>query len=57
MDTVTTLKLLGVKQVTDVVYETFEEFKEHILVGEPFEISITASLKPKEKETQYTKTK
>ena len=27
MDTVTTLKLLGVKQVTDVVYETFEEFK------------------------------
>ena len=37
--------------------KTFEEFKEHILVGEPFEISITASLKPKEKETQYTKTK
>ena len=27
MDTVTTLKLLGVKQVTDVVYETFAEFK------------------------------
>ena len=27
MDTVTTLKLLGVKQVTDVVYETFDEFK------------------------------
>ena len=27
MDTVTTLKLLGVKQVTDVVYETFNEFK------------------------------
>ena len=27
MDVVTTLKLLGVKQVTDVVYETFEEFK------------------------------
>ena len=27
MDTVTTLKLLGVKQVTDVVYETFSEFK------------------------------
>lgn len=27
MDTVTTLKLLGAKQVTDVVYETFEEFK------------------------------
>jgi dihydropyrimidine dehydrogenase (NAD+) subunit PreT len=27
MDTVTTLKLLGVKQVSDVVYETFEEFK------------------------------
>ena len=27
MDTVTTLKLLGVKHVTDVVYETFEEFK------------------------------
>jgi len=27
MDTVTTLKLMGVKQVTDVVYETFEEFK------------------------------
>ncbi len=27
MDVVTTLKLLGVKQVTDVVYETFAEFK------------------------------
>ncbi len=27
MDTVTTLRLLGVKQVTDVVYETFDEFK------------------------------
>lgn len=27
MDTVTTLKLLGAKQVSDVVYETFEEFK------------------------------
>ncbi len=27
MDTVTSLKLLGVKQVSDVVYETFEEFK------------------------------
>jgi len=27
MDTVTTLKLLGVKEVTDVVYETFAEFK------------------------------
>ncbi len=27
MDTVTTLKLLGVPQVTDVVYETFAEFK------------------------------
>ena len=27
MDVVTTLKLLGVKQVTDVVYETFSEFK------------------------------
>ena len=27
MDTVTTLKLLGVKQVADVVYETFAEFK------------------------------
>lgn len=27
MDTVMTLKLLGVKQVTDVVYETFDEFK------------------------------
>ena len=27
MDTVTTIKLLGVKQVTDVVYETFAEFK------------------------------
>ena len=27
MDTVTSLKLMGVKQVTDVVYETFEEFK------------------------------
>ena len=27
MDVVTSLKLLGVKQVTDVVYETFEEFK------------------------------
>ena len=27
MDTVTTLKLLGVPQVTDVVYETFDEFK------------------------------
>jgi hypothetical protein len=27
MDTVTTLKLLGVEQVTDVVYETFAEFK------------------------------
>jgi dihydropyrimidine dehydrogenase (NAD+) subunit PreT len=27
MDTVTTLKLLGVSQVTDVVYETFAEFK------------------------------
>ena len=27
MDTITTLKLLGVKQVTDVVYETFDEFK------------------------------
>lgn len=27
MDVVTTLKLLGVKHVTDVVYETFEEFK------------------------------
>ena len=27
MDVVTTLKLLGVKQVTDVVYETFDEFK------------------------------
>lgn len=37
--------------------KTFEEFKEHILVGEPFDISITASLRPKEKETQYTKTK
>lgn len=37
--------------------KTFEEFKEHILVGEPFDISLTASLNPKEKETQYTKTK
>ena len=27
MDTVTTLRLLGVKPVTDVVYETFDEFK------------------------------
>lgn len=27
MDVVTSLKLLGVKHVTDVVYETFEEFK------------------------------
>ena len=27
MDTVTTLRLLGVKHVTDVVYETFDEFK------------------------------
>lgn len=27
MDVVTTLKLLGVEQVTDVVYETFAEFK------------------------------
>ena len=27
MDTVTTLKLLGVPHVTDVVYETFQEFK------------------------------
>lgn len=27
MDTVTTLKLLGVPQITDVVYETFDEFK------------------------------
>ena len=27
MDVVTTLKLLGVKQVSDVVYETFAEFK------------------------------
>ncbi|MCI2111589.1 MAG: FAD-dependent oxidoreductase [Bacilli bacterium] len=27
MDTVTTLKLLGVEEVTDVVYETFAEFK------------------------------
>ena len=27
MDTITTLRLLGVKQVTDVVYETFDEFK------------------------------
>ena len=27
MDTVTSLKLLGVEQITDVVYETFAEFK------------------------------
>jgi dihydropyrimidine dehydrogenase (NAD+) subunit PreT len=27
MDTVTSLKLLGVPQITDVVYETFAEFK------------------------------
>ena len=37
--------------------KTFDEFKEHILVGEPFEISLTASLKSKEQEVQYTKTK
>lgn len=39
--------------------KTFEEFKEHILIGEPFDITISASLKPKEKkeDTQYTKTK
>lgn len=37
--------------------KTFEEFKEYILVGEPFNITISASLNPKEKETQYTKTK
>lgn len=29
--------------------ETFEEFKEQILSGEPFDVSITASLKPKKK--------
>ena len=35
---------------------TFEEFKEYILVGEPFSISITASLKPQKKEEiQYIK--
>ena len=27
MDTITSLKLLGVEQITDVVYETFAEFK------------------------------
>lgn len=37
--------------------KTFEEFKEHILVGEPFDISLTARFNSKEKETQYTKTK
>ena len=29
--------------------ESFEEFKEQILSGEPFDVSITASLKPKNK--------
>ena len=48
MDTVTTLRLLGVKQVTDVVYETFDEFKESILAGETFDVSIFADLKQKE---------
>ena len=37
--------------------KTFEEFKEHILVGEPFDITISASLNQKEKETQYRKRK
>ena len=29
--------------------ESFEEFKEQVLSGEPFDVSITASLKPKKK--------
>ena len=37
--------------------KTFEEFKEHILVGEPFDISLTARFNSKENEKQYTKTK
>ena len=37
--------------------ESFEEFKEQILVGEPFDITLTASLKPKEIDPQSIKTK
>lgn len=37
--------------------KSFEEFKEQILVGEPFDISLTASLTPKQIDPQSIKTK
>lgn len=43
MDVVTTLKLLGVKQVSDVVYETFDEFKaskKELLTAQAEKVSI-----------------
>ncbi len=36
---------------------TFKEFKEQILIGEPFDISVRASFSTKEKETQPVKVK
>lgn len=36
---------------------TFEEFKEQILIGEPFDIALSATFKQKEEEQSFTRTK
>ncbi len=49
MDTVTTLRLLGVKHVTDVVYETFDEFRasrKELRTSQENNVSIIDGFKP-----------